>query len=144
MPGFSLATPDNLQRPISTQRKIDLARPANAFWNQGHESSDRSNAVGPPPVLASVGHRSGWRRTDLDVAPGSRRRNSTRASRESPCPTEAERKTCVAFLQEKRNSYADQSVVKEGESDKQADSDLFALRDLSLAIMNTNEFIYLD
>jgi hypothetical protein len=59
-------------------------------------------------------------------------------------PTDAERQTCVAFLHDKRNSQVGESAAQDGDRDKQVDHDVSALRDLSLAIMNTNEFLYLD
>ena len=62
----------------------------------------------------------------------------------SRAPTGAERAMCVTLLQEKRKSYADEAAAKEGASDEQADHDLSALRDLSLAVLNANEFVYLD
>ena len=62
----------------------------------------------------------------------------------SRAPMDAERDTCVTFLQEKRQSYADELAANEDASEEQSDADLSALRDLSLAVLNANEFVYLD
>jgi hypothetical protein len=53
-------------------------------------------------------------------------------------PTDDESLACVEFLDEKRRVYSGE------DGDEQSDPDLQALRDLSLAIINTNEFLYLD
>ena len=47
----------------------------------------------------------------------------------------AERDSCVSFLAEKRKTYA----AAEDEEDE-----LFAFRDLSMVLINTNEFLYID
>jgi len=49
--------------------------------------------------------------------------------------TVAERNSCVSFLAEKRQAYA----AAEDEEDE-----LLALRDLSMVLINTNEFLYID
>ena len=61
----------------------------------------------------------------------------------SRAPAPAETKTCSSFLKSKRNAYATEETTTGNES-KQADHDLSAWRDLCLAMLNTNEFLYLD
>ncbi len=61
----------------------------------------------------------------------------------SRAPNDAEMETCCAFLEQKRAAYAEESKVNSSQ-DTLADLDLRALRDLSLALINTNEFVYLD
>ena len=62
----------------------------------------------------------------------------------SRAPTDTEAETCLSFLQQKRKSYADEAAGTEDGAETQIDHELLALRDLSLAIINTNEFLYLD
>ena len=51
-------------------------------------------------------------------------------------PTGDEAEACAGFLQEKINAYA--------VADSEGDHQLSSLRDLGLALINTNEFVYLD
>ena len=57
----------------------------------------------------------------------------------SRAPDSNETEACRAFLESKRGAYA-----AEADTGNEADHDLFAWRDLCLAILNTNEFLYLD
>ena len=59
-------------------------------------------------------------------------------------PTAIEVDMCLDFLQRKRKSYADQTAQQKEKDQQSTENDLTALRDLGLAILNTNEFIYLD
>ena len=59
-------------------------------------------------------------------------------------PSEAELSKCLAFLRQKQESYSDRVAEKDSRAETETDTELFALRDLALAIINTNEFIYLD
>lgn len=61
--------------------------------------------------------------------------------------TNEELEECVQFLQRKRESYRDSNEHNIEGKEKQemhTDAEGSAIRDLCLAIMNTNEFIYLD
>ena len=59
-------------------------------------------------------------------------------------PTAIEVDMCLDFLQRKRKSYANQTAQQKEEDQQSTENDMTALRDLGLAILNTNEFIYLD
>ncbi|MCH2184226.1 MAG: hypothetical protein MK108_19680, partial [Mariniblastus sp.] len=57
----------------------------------------------------------------------------------SRAPTEEEKQSCHTFLESKRKAYG-----AEAQAAQTVDHNRSAWRDLCLAILNTNEFLYLD